>query len=382
MTNRKLVHWMDGMELNAGLFIQSENYFLSAIAESARQSLTLYSYGLLPPDAGADTDTGIRVNEHVTGHIEVQLSRCHAITASGYRIDFDAKATGSPLVKRYSPPEDTNIHNREIQRWDVILAVDPFNRVPTGELDPEEIPPRHPDCESKYALYIMPEGEINTGEFGRHHLTIGRLCKDGERYAVDTGYIPPATCMSAHPELLGYHTVFRTLFVSIEKSARLIIGKIRNQSGKSTLAANIQIISRDVLQYIARIYFDMRNTSRWSAPIHTVGHISGLAHTCFVSMLMLDSRQKEEMLKYFYEWADIAPGTFESIVSETLEIIYEHDSLRSMMVRSEQFLRTFTELWECMSRLEFIGQHRENIVVSEINRGKEAVSTRTWSVTD
>jgi hypothetical protein len=367
------------MELNSGLFTQTENYFLSAIAESAAHTLTLFNYGLLPSGAGVD----IRVNEHITGHIEVQLHHCHAITASGYRIDFDAEESGLPLLKRYSPSEDKNIRNREVRHWDVILLVDPFNRVPAGEPDPEEVPPRHPDCESKYALYIMPEGDINTMEFGRHHLTVGRLRKDGERYAVDTGYIPPATCMSAHPELLSCYTTFCALFASIEKSAKIIIGKIHGQQGKNNLAANIQIMCRDILQYIAQIYFAMRNTSRSSPPIHTVGHISALAHTCYVSLLMLDSRQKEEMLKYFYEWTDVAPGTFESILSETLEMIYEHDSLRAMMVRSEQFLRMFTELWESMSRLEYIGQHKENIVVSEINREKEVVNTRaSWNITD
>ncbi|NDV64661.1 type VI secretion system membrane-associated complex protein TssK [Bacteroides sp. 224] len=383
MAQNKLVNWTDSMDLHADLFKQTENYFLSAIAENAELNLTNNNYGLLPSKTEHGLYNGIRVNEHITGHIEVQLHNCKAVTASGYRIDFDAEEMGLPLIKRYSPSEDKNLKNRDIRHWDIILSVDPFNRTPTGNPDPEETPPRHPDCESSYALYIMPAGDINTLEFGKNYLTIGRLRKDGERYVVDTNYIPPSASMSAHPELVDYFNTFNSLFVSIEKSSKLIIEKIHSRSNKSDLATNIQGMCREVLRYIANIYFDLRNRARYAAPIESVNYISSLAHTCYIGLVFLDNRHKEEMLKYFYEWTDIAPGTFEEMIANTLDMIYRHDDLRSVMVQSEHFLRNFASLWERMSKLEYIGQHKESIVVSERTQEKETGKpTQSWSILD
>ena len=384
MNKNRLVNWTDSMDLHAKLFTQSENYFLSAIAENAKLGLTNNNYGLLPSKTDHGLYNGIRVNEHVTGHIEVQLYGCRAVTSSGYRIDFNADEFGSPLIKRYSPAEDKNLRNRDVRHWDVILSVNPFERVPAGEPDPEEAPPRHPDCENSYNLYIMPAGDIDTMEFGKNYLTIGRLRKDGERYVVDTNYIPPSASMSGHPELVDYFNTFNSHFVSIEKSAKVIINKIHDRSNKSDLAYDIQSMCHEVLRYISQIYFDLRNGARYAAPVETINYISSLAHTCYIGLVLMDNRRKEELLKYFYEWTDIAPGTFEELVANTLDMIYKHDDLRSIMVQSEHFLHNFTTLWERMSKLEYIGQHKESIVVSERVQEKENTgkTTQSWSIID
>jgi len=383
MEKQRLVNWTDSMALSSKLFVQTENYFLSAIAQNAGLNLTKYNYGLLPSNAEHGLYNGIRVSEHITGHIEVQLYSCRAITVSGYQIDFDSAQAGAPLIKQYSPADDKNIRNRDIRHWDVILSVDPFNREPVGEPDPEEVPPRHPDCQSKYALYVMPIDDINTMDFGRHHLTIGRVRKDADRYVVDTNYIPPSASMSSHPELLDYYNKFSRQFLSIEQSSKAILAKVHNRSSKNDLGSHIQIMCRDILRYISQIYFKMRNTALVAPPIEMVNYISSLAHVCYISMLFLENRQKEDMLKYFYEWSDVSPGSFEELIAGTLGIIYEHDKLRAMMVRSEHFMHTFADLWERMSKLEYIGQRKESIVVSERKQEKDNAGTvRTWSITE
>lgn len=372
MSQYKLVNWTGTMNISDDQFRQTENFFLSTIADSVRLGLANYNYGLLPSRSQKGVYNGIRVNEHITGNIEVQLYNCSAITASGFRIDFDSDESGTPLMKSYSPAEDKNIRNRDIRQWDIILAVDPFSRTPVGEPDPEEIPPRHPDADSSYALYVMPAGDINTMEFGRHHLTIGRIRKDGDRYSVDSQYIPPCASMSSHPELLDYYNSFASMFSSIEKSSKAIIEKIHERSNKSDLAVNIQAVCHDVLRYIARIYFEFRNKGRIAPPIDVVNYVSSTAHTFYAALTLINSRQKEEMLKYFYEWTDVAPGAFEELLSATLDMMYEHDNIRSMMVRAEHFMRTVSDLWVRLARLEFIGQRKESIVVSANDQEKKS----------
>lgn len=52
------------------------------------------------------------------------------------------------------------------------------------------------------------------------------------------------------------------------------------------------------------------------------------------------------------------------------------------MVTTERFLYLFNDLWTTLSRLEYIGKHKENIVVAERSRqSKETTETR-WNILD
>jgi hypothetical protein len=88
-------------------------------------------------------------------------------------------------------------------------------------------------------------------------------------------------------------------------------------------------------------------------------------------------------MKYFYEWSDITPGSFEVLLASNLVIMYEHDNIRTIMLQMESFLRIMSELWHKMSALEYIGQHKENIIVSERMHQTETVKVKNgWTILD
>jgi hypothetical protein len=266
----------------------------------------------------------------------------------------------------------------------VILVVRPFDRIPLGAPDPEETPPRHPDAAKSYSLFIKPAGQINSEDFGMHHLIIGRVTKMADRYEVDHSYIPPCTSMSSHPELKGYYERFGKYFNNIEISSHKIIQKIHEQADKSsTVANNIKLVCEHLLTYIATVYFNFRNTGRNYVPIEIVDTFSSLAHMTFVSMNFINKKEKEEMLQYFYEWSDVTPGNLVEMLTDMLEVVYDHYDIRKMMDKTEYFLAEFSKLWVKLSTLEYIGQHKENIVVA-VKTQKVDVATRKseWTILD
>jgi len=365
MGKHKLINWQEAMELSAEHFIQTDNFFLEAIADTASLGLSDHNFGLLPSRTKGKVYNTIRVSEHISDRVEVQMLSCNAVTASGIRIQFNTEGEGEALVESYSPSDERNNFNRNAKQLDIILKVNPFERTATGELDPREAPPRHPCSESSYTLYVMPSDDINTIELGNHYLTIGRMLKEGERYMVDSYYIPPCMSMSAHPDLLDYYSRFGGLFDGLEKSSARVLENIYAKADKNPLVANIKILSESILRYCASIFFDYRNKERYIAPMEVVGYVSTLAHQCLVSLIMMEGRQKEEMLQYFGEWTDVTSGVFEDMLSETMEIRYDHGKLRAMMVQVERFLQTLAELYGKLSNLAFIGQRREKLVVTQ-----------------
>ena len=74
MAKKNLVNWSDCMPLSAAIFNQHDDYFLDSVRDSIEVRTNSYNYGLLPARQNRDGENGIRISQHVTGHIEVRLN--------------------------------------------------------------------------------------------------------------------------------------------------------------------------------------------------------------------------------------------------------------------------------------------------------------------
>lgn len=361
-------------------FIQTENYFLKELSASRSVFITKNDFGLLPL-RDANQETGIQIREHISNHVEVTLYNCNAITASGEYIAFNPGINEPPLSILYSAEAGDPDH-QNYQTWDVILSVDPYVRIVTGEIDPMEEPPRHPDSEPMYRLHIVASEQISLSTFGAHYLTIGKMRRQGQRYVVDTNYIPSCRNMSAHPELIDYFKRFDKMFFSLRRSSLTIITKVNERTAGNELGLNIRSMSEEILRYLMSVHFNLKNAGTAIAPVLMAEYICTLAAHCYTSLLCMPGIQKDELLKYFFEWSDVTPGSFQELLSSTMEMEYDHLNIRSVMVRLESFLSTLTELCERLSRLEYIGQHKESLVVSVSGGNNETEERRSFMVFD
>jgi hypothetical protein len=377
-----LVNWETGLEVGFMHLQQMENYFIERLADNQASRLNRNNYGLLPSPGGQGDSSAFDISEQVTGKVEIKLRRCNALTAGGYRISYNPGEDGS-LLYTHSFGTEKETATSEMQYWDVILTINPFRRIPSGIPDAETLPPHHPDAVEYYGLSIALQGKSTQEQLGAYHLVIGRIRRNGGRYEVDTNYIPPSTSMRSHPDLLKYGENFGKYLNGIEKASGDIIAKIRNRSQNSPLAYHLAVLCEEISRYIASIYFIYRNEGRDLPPIRIVNFIASLAHACHIGLNFIGKTEKEELLKYFYEWSDVTPGSFEDLLSNTLSLIYEHNAIRTVMLQIESFLHVFSELWIKLSQLEYIGQHKENIVVSERVYQEEAAKSRGgWTILD
>lgn len=357
------VNWQGKMKLLPDHFIQTENYYNEQMNDIRSLIVGKFNFGLLPM-VDENSRMGIRIREHITKHVEVSLYGCNAVTASGERIEYRISGDNTPLSHTFLPETEEKRRGKSIGNWDVILSVDPYERRPAGEPDPAENPPRHPDCEASFKLHVAPSDELDLSAPGSHFVTIGKIRKEGERYQVDNNYIPPCMKMSSHPALKDYGMRFDSLLYSINQSSKEIITKVYNKSHGNELADNIQKLATVTLEYISSIHFRLRNYGVSLHPVEMTEQMSALASRIYVGLICMPGGQKDELLKYFYEWNNVAPGTLEELLADTMEIEYDHRSLRPVMVRLESFATVISELWERLSKLEYIGQHKESLIVS------------------
>jgi hypothetical protein len=376
--SKKQINWVDGMKISRVHLCEAEDCLIDAVRDAVNIRLTGYNYGLLPPYCGEELSSDFEIHERGSNRIEIELRKCSAITAGGCRIDLNpADHTGYMTLDHVFEDGGTR---EQTGMWDVILVVRPFIRVPTGVPDPDETPPRHPYADRQYVLSIVPAGHVNTAELGMRHLIIGRIAGNGNRFVVDADYIPPCVSMMSHPDLKRYYEVFGKYMNDIEVASHRIVAKTVERRDSSSPARNTQLLCERILDYIALVYFRYRNMGRSFAPIEIADLFASLAHVCHVALNCIPAKEKEETLQYYHEWSEVTPGAFVELITGMLEATYDHNDIRCIMKKTDTFMSVFSSLWQKLASLEYIGQRRENIVIS-IHENKPSVEQITgWVV--
>lgn len=378
----KRVNWINGMKVRFDMFEQTEDYYTGALCDSMAVHLNRNNFGLLPSFDGRSNSSEFEISEKNTGTVEVILRRCNAVTLGGCRISYNP-LQGESMTFSQKINIDEAQNTASTIYWDIVITADPFHRIPSGIPDGKETPPRHPDVDSYYRLSMTPKGQLNPELLGMFHMVIGRVRQIGSRYEVDADFVPPCTSMSSHIALKRYYDLFGSLINDIENSSQLIIAKVRNRSQNAPVALHIASLCEDMMRYIAGLFPFYRNSAMDDSPVNVVNNFSALARVCYSSMSFISKTDKEELLRYFYEWSDITPGSFDELLSGTCNIAYNHNDIRAVMVRIESFLRVISELWTRLSGLEYIGKQKDSVIISErVQIQEQPKKTGSWTVFD
>lgn len=374
------VNWIDGMKISRRQFTDTEDHFTDTLRDTASLFLRNYDFGLLPPFRGQRLSCDFEINERI-GQVEVRLRLCSAITAGGVRIHFLPEEYSGQLVKQFSFTGEEEGEGQPLH-YSIVLGVNPYERVPAGIPDPVEIPPRHPYAAQQYELSMLPASQVEAGEMGLNHLVIGQLSRQNGRVSVNDLYIPPAVAITSHPGLIRYYERFSILLNEIQICSLRIIEKVTARDNRTQLALNIKMLCERILDYIAQIFFSYRNLVHQQPPVMLVSCFSNLAHIFYSALHYPGSREKEEMLKYFYEWKDVTPGNFEDLLVRTIDVVYDHYNIHRSMEQVNDCMQVLSALWNKLSSLEFIGQRRENIVVAEQKMVEQTKTRSSWSLLD
>jgi hypothetical protein len=378
----KPVNWVDGMKLSSSHFVATDQFNQDFVRDANSVFLTGFNFGLLAPFAGQQSSHNIEILERATNHIEVKVRHCNAITAEGCRIDiFNQPELEKQLSYSHYFSAENADYSKTVQ-YNILLLVNPFERVPSGNPDPQDAPPRYPDIAKGYSIVILPASEMAPKNLDSYHLTIGQLTLENGRVSINTNYIPPSSSMVSHPSLIRYYELFSSLINELQLSAFKIVDKTTGKEAITPLGKNIRLLSEKLLDYIAQIFFSYRNLGYQQSPIYIAGYFSNLAHAFFTGIKLIESKEREEMLKYFYEWRDVTPGNFEELLARTIELVYDHQNIYASMSMIEEFLKVMAALWNKLSMLEYIGQRKENIVVAEQQVVQQVQTKRSWTLLD
>lgn len=375
------VNWIDGMKISKNHFIEMENAFKDEIRDNFANSINVFNYGIIPTETNDGKGLDLEVLNIQGGNIKLRLNNCRAITPAGNRIEI----VNNLKIKdvNFTLESETINKNSGNLVYDIILKVEPFNKKAVGQPNPNENPPRNPFSIAEYTVSVVPTEQVNIDNLSINYLKIGRLIGKGDDINIDSSFIPACTSILSNQILIHAFKVLSEDVRNINNNCLRIIQKIYVKNQKSSLAENVKYMSLNLSKHITTNYFTFKNLAPYQAPIFMFSEIIKIANIIFYCLETIPEKDKEELINYYTEWGDLNQGALESMINDVCFLEYDHNDIRTSLVKIEKFLLNINNLFNKLNSLDLIGKKKDrDFIVKEEQTSTQTKPKKGWSFLD
>jgi hypothetical protein len=350
------------MKINKAHFINQDNAFNLQLAQTAAGLLNECNYGLMPYPDPANGGFKLFLSVDNQQHVNLRLQQCKAITRGGYAFQITNNA-GTPASTLGALVPDMAIPFSQLKgkedAYFLVLTVNPYERIPYGLLNPDEVPARLPFTVPGYHLSLVPVDDGYSNMVGEYHLVIGKLKVEEQRVSLDENYIPPCTSVSSHPDLMAIHAGIEQFYMRMESYVLQIIQKIHQKKQVNEMAAIVQQLCETIAILIASQLAEIKSLSVSQPPVYLINKVASIARLFKNTMDYFIGSGKEEFINYCNEWCNVSQVELESSVTNLSNHQYSHLDVNNSVDKVLQFTRTISNLFGNLSRLDYIGKKKD-----------------------
>lgn len=379
------INWVDGMKINKDHLIHTDRYVEESIRESCTLHLNSDNFGIMLPIEGEKSNFKLVLSVDSSKIVRAVLHACRAITPGGYRIDFFSRQGTKSNINAELLESEFNAEGRKEKYFFVVLSVNYDKRIPVGELDPEEVPPRIPYVIPQYSLQILPESEFDPGTVLFNGLLLGRFISGSGKIMVDENFIPACTSVKSLSDVEDAYYEIGNMLGETAKNIAIIISKIQEKSQTTTLVKSCLTLCGDSVKVITSNLGSYRWLMRNAPPVYFLTEVLNLAYTVQTSLNNLSVKDREELLNYICEW--IEEGTAE--VTETINSVirneYNHNDISTTINSVTVFMGLLHKIYAKLAQLDFIGKRKgEGAFVQEritptVENDPKPTKNKGWS---
>jgi len=345
------VNWADGMKINKDHFRNDQQANNWQQAMHTRVFINEYNYGLF---VSGEAGRSIVVTTDNQQQVTISMLSCYAITPGGYLVHVEEGNSLMALVPGLQMPY-AQLASADAEYY-VMLAVNPFNRVPVGQPDAEESQLRPPYTAPAYSLHLVDIRDKIPGDF---HLPLGRIKVSEGKVLADEDYIPPCTSVAAHRALTEFHADIGHFFGSMESYVLRIQQKVIQKHQQNDLSLIIGELCNVISIYCCGEYQRVLLEYRSQPPVRLVAGVAGLARLMKNKIDIHTGAAKDELLNYFSEWCGITQAEWETALTGLSNFRYDHMNAGEAVRVVQQFIRLTLRLFSTLASLEYIGRKRD-----------------------
>jgi len=323
-------HWVNGMKITENHLVNQENFVADQLRDALALNLTNFNFGLLPGPNPGQPAFDMEVNTEW-----VEVNSCRAVTAGGVRIEIspgEAKELKMPtrqLLGNQAIPEDS--------KWYVVLRVNPFERFPTGTINPNEAPLRHPHTRPGYKLDVIPVERVSASEFSAFQLPLAKIQGNRGGLRVIEDYIPPCARMDCHPDLAKYYREFNNRLQHLQENVLEVIDNLHRQQTEehalNPLAQDIRLLMESMASFLANNMDYYRLLLEQEPPLYAIERFARFARVIGQSLRLMQSR--ETFLEYCRLNFDLLPADWEF---DLCDLQYNHLEIKQALEQVVDFL--------------------------------------------
>ena len=103
-----------------------------------------------------------------------------------------------------------------------------------------------------------------------------------------------------------------------------------------------------------------------SPPVYCYDQLLTNIQFIYTLIICLPEKDREELLNYFADWADVPTGNIQNITMKALEIQYVHNDIGNVMQEIQVSYQLYIKIFQKLASLDFIGKKKgQNIFVIE-----------------
>lgn len=355
------VNWIEGMKINKNHFIEQQDNLEDLIRDARNLEVNDLHYGLLSTNLSRPFQYAISIDTH--NELSVDIKMLKAVTPGGGRIE----------ITDYTGPFSEKIELKEFDfkesSYFLLLNVDPYQRIPSGEQNMEEIPPRFPYAISRYSISTIVETEVNQNNIGSLQFPIAKFKPSGDSYEILTDYVPPCLTLNSHPAMVSLFENYDLFYKQLEFNSVQIIQKIKfrsNTEDENIIATMVHEACLRSLHHAEQHITQNKWMNYNLRPATILQNVVSLARTlknCFDSV---SGDGKEMLFNYFSEWTDSKSGDYERLFSDTINIRFKAFDIESTVNQVIFFMSKIDNLYSILNQLDYIGRKRDTgIFVNE-----------------
>ena len=149
-------------------------------------------------------------------------------------------------------------------------------------------------------------------------------------------------------------------------------------NNRTSVMVNILEVCKELQRTLSAVSFKWHNYGMSLSPYQVVEIVSGLANAVSTSLIFFKKTDKEEILKYFYEWNGIQPSAFEQVMADLTVAEFQQNRISDSLTLAQKVLKTLEDLFVSLSRLDYVGQHKESIVIGVKETEKTSNNKTSW----
>jgi|SRR5690554_701094 len=385
------MNWVNGMKITRDHLITQENFFVDKIRDANSLAINSFNFGILPPAMSDDPNGSfarLEVRNTATQDIELVIQNCQILTSDGSRIIIDNLITNlkkiyqNPFEEEKKSQKNNDEYIIDDGNYFLVVSINVFERVAYGEIDTEETPTRHPYVKPQIKVLLISDTILNERTNGGNYIVLGKINMKSGIATIVTEFIPPVTAVISNRQLINFYNKFLSSGLLLRQLSIKILKKTHHKNQDDALAHNVKAICSATIRNMSNNYFKLRNYIDDLPPIYLVEVFSNFALEIYNEILLMPNDKVEEMLNYSMEWSSVKPHNLLDTITKLAEIEYNHLEIGECMLIIEESLDVLEVTLRKLSELDYIGQRKENVIVTQKEIKSKKSNDDGWSIID